>query len=80
VQESRGTGTVLFKKAPYLSLCFHRSFLSQKYDLTKHPMYKHLSDYDKKNTFEVEKYIKHTRKPPSPVKPDEVFEYYDCTD
>ncbi len=34
-----------------------RSFLSDKYDITKHPNYKYLSDYDKNNTFEVEKFL-----------------------
>ena len=34
-----------------------RPFLSNKYDITKHPNYKFLSDYDKKNTFNVEKFL-----------------------
>ena len=34
-----------------------RPFLSKKYDITKHPNYKHLSDYDKKNEFHIEKFI-----------------------
>ena len=34
-----------------------RPFLSNKYDITKHPNYKYLSDYDKKNTFNVEKFL-----------------------
>lgn len=34
-----------------------RPFLSQKYDITQHPNYKYLSDYDKKNEFNVEKYL-----------------------
>ena len=32
-----------------------RPFLSDKYDITKHPNYKHLSDADKRNTFDVER-------------------------
>lgn len=36
-----------------------RPFLSDKYDITKHKRYKELSDYDEKNTFDVEKYLKH---------------------
>ena len=32
-----------------------RPFLSDKYDLTQHPNYKYTSDYDKKNTFDIEK-------------------------
>ena len=36
-----------------------RPFLSNKYDLTKHPMYKFTADYDKRNWFDVEKYLSH---------------------
>ena len=50
-----------------------RPFLSDKYDITKHPHYKMLSDYDKKNAFDMEKYMK--RKKPVVAK-DEVFDYY----
>ena len=50
-----------------------RPFLSDKYDITKHPRYKMLSDYDKKNAFDIEKYMK--RKKPVVAK-DEVFDYY----
>lgn len=50
-----------------------RPFLSDKYDITKHPRYKMLSDYDKKNAFDMEKYMK--RKKPVVAK-DEVFDYY----
>ena len=50
-----------------------RPFLSDKYDITKHPRYKMLSDYDKKNAFDMEKYMKR-RKPI--VSKDEVFDYY----
>ena len=34
-----------------------RPFFSDKYDLTKHPNYKYTSDYDKKYTFDIEKYL-----------------------
>ena len=34
-----------------------RPFLSDKYDLTQHPNYKYTADYDKKNTFDIEKYL-----------------------
>lgn len=50
-----------------------RPFLSDKYDITKHPRYKMLSDYGKKNAFDMEKYMK--RKKPVVAK-DEVFDYY----
>ena len=35
-----------------------RPFFSNKYDITKHKQYKYLSDFDEKNTFDVEKYMK----------------------
>ena len=35
-----------------------RPFLSDKYDITKHKQYHKLSDYDKRNTFDIEKYVK----------------------
>jgi type IV secretion system protein VirD4 len=35
-----------------------RPFFSNKYDITKHKNYKLLSDYDKKNEFDIEKYVK----------------------
>ena len=50
-----------------------RPFLSDKYDITKHPRYKMLSDDNKNNAFDMEKYMKH-RKPV--VAKDEVFDYY----
>ncbi|SET68617.1 type IV secretion system protein VirD4 [[Clostridium] aminophilum] len=34
-----------------------RLFLSDKYDLTKHPNYPLTADYDKKNWFDIEKYL-----------------------
>ena len=54
-----------------------RPFFSHKYDITKHPNYKYLSDYDKKNTFDMEK---HLRRRPALVKPDEVFDYYEISE
>ena len=51
-----------------------RPFFSDKYDITKHPNYKYLSDADPKNAFDMEK---HLRKRPAIVKPDEVFNYYE---
>ena len=50
-----------------------RPFFSDKYDITQHPNYKYLSDYDKKNAFDMEK---HLRRRLAIVKPDEVFDYY----
>ena len=51
-----------------------RPFFSDKFDITKHPKYKYLSDYDKKNAFDMEKYIKRR---PAIVKPDEEFDVYE---
>lgn len=51
-----------------------RPFFSDKYDITKHPNYKYLSDYDKKNSFDSERYIKHR---PAVVRKNEVFDYYE---
>ena len=53
-----------------------RPFLSNKYDITKHPNYKYLSDYDKKNTFNVEKFLS-TRL--VLVDEDEEFDVYEIT-
>lgn len=39
-----------------------RPFLSDKYDITKHKHYKELSDYDERNRFDVESYLKHELK------------------
>ena len=51
-----------------------RPFFSDKYDITQHPNYKYLSDFDKKNAFDVERYMS-TR--PAIVKPDEAFDIYE---
>jgi type IV secretion system protein VirD4 len=50
-----------------------RPFLSDKYDITKHPKYKYLSDFDKKNAFDTAKYLKRRLM----TKPDDVFEVYE---
>ena len=39
-----------------------RPFLSDKYDITEHPNYKYLSDYDPRNAFNIERYISHQLK------------------
>ncbi len=36
-----------------------RPFFSDKFDITKHGRYKELSDYDQKNAFDIEDYVKH---------------------
>ena len=50
-----------------------RPFLSDKYDITQHPNYQYLSDYDKRNTFNIEKYLSTKLKP----KADEVYDVYE---
>jgi len=52
-----------------------RPFLSRKYDITKHPNYKYLSDFDEKNAFDIEKYLS-TR---LPVRPRELYPNYEIT-
>lgn len=51
------------------------------YDITKHPRYKYLSDADKKNTFDVERYIRVQRKkkkhPSAVIAPEEPFDLYE---
>ena len=47
-----------------------RPFLSDKYDITQHPNYKYTSDYDKKNTFDIEKYLNRRMK----LKAEEEFD------
>ena len=47
-----------------------RPFLSDKYDITQHPNYKYTSDFDKKNTFDIEKYLNRRMK----LKAEEVFD------
>ena len=50
-----------------------RPFLSDKYDITRHPNYKYLSDANPRNAFDIEKYLS-TRLVP---KADEVYEVFD---
>ena len=51
-----------------------RPFLSDKYDITRHPNYKYLSDANPRNTFDIEKYLS-TR---LVLKADEVYEVFDA--
>ena len=51
-----------------------RPFFSDKFDITKHPRYKFLSDFDKKNEFDIEKYLKRR---PEIIKPDDPFDLYE---
>ena len=55
-----------------------RPFFSEKYDITKHPRYKYLSDADKKNTFDVDRYLSSMRRKKKRVVSEaEAFELYD---
>lgn len=47
-----------------------RPFLSDKFDITKHPRYKELSDYDDNNEFDIEKYLEHKYAVPENAKID----------
>ena len=50
-----------------------RPFLSDKYDITKHPNYKYLSDADPKNAFDIEKFLAHRLR----LKADEEYAAYE---
>lgn len=52
-----------------------RPFFSEKYDITKHPKYKYLSDFDKKNAFDIEKFLSTKLK----LKGSDVYEVYDLS-
>ena len=47
-----------------------RPFYSRKYDVTKHPNYRCTSDYDKRNTFDIERFLSHHLK----LRPDDKFQ------
>ena len=51
-----------------------RPFLSDKFDITKHKRYKELSDYDKKNEFDIQKYLEHRLV----LKKNMTFEMFEC--
>ena len=50
-----------------------RPFFSDKYDITKHPFYKYLSDYHPKNAFDIERFLSTKLK----LKSDDVYEVYE---
>lgn len=52
-----------------------RPFFSDKYDITNHPKYKYLSDFDKKNAFDIEKFLSTKLK----LKGSDVYEVYDMS-
>ena len=49
-----------------------RPFLSNKYDLTKHPLHRYTADYDKKYAFDIARFLSHRLK----LKPDDAVEVY----
>ena len=51
-----------------------RPFLSNKYDITKHPNYKYASDFDKKNALDIERFLSHRLR----LKPDTVCEVFEA--
>ena len=52
-----------------------RPFLSEKYDLTKHPNYKYTADADPKNVFDMERYMKKRQR--MAIKPADSFDVYE---
>ncbi len=50
-----------------------RPFLSNKFDITKHPNYKYTSDFDKRNELDIERFLSHRLK----LKPDQACAVYD---
>ena len=52
-----------------------RPFLSEKYDITKHPNYRYTSDYDKRNELDIERFLSHRLK----LRLDDAFEVYEVT-
>ena len=53
-----------------------RPFLSNKYDITKHPNYKYTSDFDKKNELNIERFLSHRLR----LKLDDACEVYEIHD
>jgi type IV secretion system protein VirD4 len=52
-----------------------RPFLSEKYDITKHPNYKYTADADPKNVFDMERYMKKQQR--VVIKPTDTFDVYE---
>ena len=50
-----------------------RPFLSDKYDITKHPNYRFTSDYDERNAFDIQDYLQHRLK----LKENDVYNVYE---
>ena len=52
-----------------------RPFLSRKYDITRHPYYRLLSDFNEKNAFDIEKFLSTKMS----VRPGELYRNYEVT-
>ena len=52
---------------------FLRPFLSDKYDITKHPNFKYTADADEKNAFDIEAFLSTRLK----LKPNEIYDVYE---
>ena len=50
-----------------------RPFLSDKFDITQHPLYKYLADHDKKNAFDIARFLSTWLKP----RPNEVYNVFE---
>ena len=70
---SRDELSVMDRNKCILQLRGVRQFLSDKFDITKHKRYRELSDYDEKNAFDVEAYMKHQLK----IRRQEEFDLYE---
>lgn len=71
--QSRSELSVMDGNKCILQLRGVRPFLSDKFDITKHKRYRELSDYDEKNAFDVEAYMKHQLK----IRRQEEFDLYE---
>ena len=49
-----------------------RPFLSDKYDITRHPLYRYTADYDKRNAFDIERFLSHRLK----LRPEEAYQVH----
>ena len=61
------------RRQVYLAASRRQAVFPDKYDITKHPNYKYLSDADPKNAFDIEKYLSTRLK----LKPEEAYEVFD---
>ena len=60
----------IIRAVPRLFLCAGLPFLFVHHDITRHPNYRYFSDYDKRNEFDIERFLSTKLKP----KPDEIYD------